>query len=455
MNKNNLFKELYDMDIDNIAQDFPVLTDEEKERIYTMSERKYNIKNNKNADDKYEDEIVVSGVERYKRPAFLKYASAAAALVLTIGGISGSFMLINRGVRPVPSTNTETTEITTNEATTGTEPSSQSQIEEYKNIAEELTDKLAHYDQIVYDLNIPYDESDMLTFRFYNSNAPDTEAVEEHYCRVTDPEIQSGADLKNALLSLFGEDLKYELSNSEYRMSENDLMLKEGHYFYISSAFEVDLSDYENGSEIDRAALPYSRGYMMYRGNLYVKIYDTESDTHYFISGPEIIAPGENSFKASRYTVDSMFNEYNDSESGTRIIYDFIKEGNEWKINGIESGNAVDLWTAAAIQAYFNYQCQEYSPSELDINDDIRDDGVTMAIGIEKLVDSVRILHNNDDGSSLVNCIIRNKDGEDYLDFTAEITMKDHFFDVSIAGIDENNFTDYFEYNNVDIKVIN
>ena len=43
MTKNDLFKELDDMDIEDIAQDFPVLTDEEKERIYSMSERKYSI----------------------------------------------------------------------------------------------------------------------------------------------------------------------------------------------------------------------------------------------------------------------------------------------------------------------------------------------------------------------------------------------------------------------------
>ncbi len=85
MNKNDLFMKLDDMDIDRIAQDFPVLSDDEKERIFAMSERKYNIENNLNAaTDNDIDEEAVSGVERYKRPAWYKYASAAAALVLML-----------------------------------------------------------------------------------------------------------------------------------------------------------------------------------------------------------------------------------------------------------------------------------------------------------------------------------------------------------------------------------
>ena len=66
--KDDLFENTDNMTIDSLAQDFPVLTDEEKERIYAMSERKYNNDTDMNTDEKFDRKIEVTGVERYKRP---------------------------------------------------------------------------------------------------------------------------------------------------------------------------------------------------------------------------------------------------------------------------------------------------------------------------------------------------------------------------------------------------
>ena len=60
MKDNVLFFDLDDETIDMLAQEFPVLTDEEKERMYAMSERKYNISENTN--EEYSSESEVSGI---------------------------------------------------------------------------------------------------------------------------------------------------------------------------------------------------------------------------------------------------------------------------------------------------------------------------------------------------------------------------------------------------------
>ena len=86
----DLFENTDNMTIDSLAQDFPVLTDEEKERIYAMSERKYNNDTNMNTDEKFDRKIEVTGVERYKRPKWRSASiAAAAALVLGAGSFGG------------------------------------------------------------------------------------------------------------------------------------------------------------------------------------------------------------------------------------------------------------------------------------------------------------------------------------------------------------------------------
>ena len=88
--KNDLFENTDNMTIDSLAQDFPVLTDEEKERIYAMSERKYNNDTDMNTDEKFDRKIEVTGVERYKRPKWRSASiAAAAALVLGAGSFGG------------------------------------------------------------------------------------------------------------------------------------------------------------------------------------------------------------------------------------------------------------------------------------------------------------------------------------------------------------------------------
>ena len=80
---------------ERLAEEFPPQDTDEKERVFRMSERKYNIKKNNGADNYFVGEDTVKGVEIYKRPKWKIFASiaACAAIVAGIGG--GGYMLKN------------------------------------------------------------------------------------------------------------------------------------------------------------------------------------------------------------------------------------------------------------------------------------------------------------------------------------------------------------------------
>ena len=72
--------------IDRIASEFPPRDESEKERIFSMSEGKFNKYYSGLPED---GENTVSGVEVYKRPVWQRIVSTAAAAVLIAGGITG------------------------------------------------------------------------------------------------------------------------------------------------------------------------------------------------------------------------------------------------------------------------------------------------------------------------------------------------------------------------------
>ena len=91
MRTDDIFNDIDSKTADRLSKEYPVLRDEQKERLYAMSKRKFDIKNvNDN------NGIDVSGVEKYRRPKWYKGVSVAAAAILLTGGIGSSMYFISR-----------------------------------------------------------------------------------------------------------------------------------------------------------------------------------------------------------------------------------------------------------------------------------------------------------------------------------------------------------------------
>jgi len=122
MREFDIFKNTDDMTVEAIANEFPVLTAEERERMFAMSERKFNITEKRfpqgemNNNDDYD--IDVDGVEEYDRPAWLRYLSTAAALMLLGAGLAFGHNLLKR--RPTQGPDIDTPPVVATEITTGT-----------------------------------------------------------------------------------------------------------------------------------------------------------------------------------------------------------------------------------------------------------------------------------------------------------------------------------------------
>lgn len=448
MTNKDLFENTDGKIVEKVAEEFPVLTDEEKERIFAMSERKYNISiNNDNKEnEEFNSYNEVKGVERYNRPMWYKAISIAAAAVLMTGGVAGSMMLMHRGGSHVPAVEMETTTAATEAPATTEEPAED--VSEYMAAALELTDKLGYYEKILYYHDVAIDENDTLTFTMQNSEGQEHE---ENYARVTDPEIQSGDDLKNAILAICTDEFRDVLYNDSGEYNENDLVFNVCDYLYSSGYFINDFSGYENGATINNYYKTY--GFITYNEKLYVCTNYMKKNEDYYSSEPEIISHDDDYFEAARMAVGPGLNYFNSSniQVGTKITFQFKKVDGEWKINNITEGRCVEAWALAAVNHYFNNVCTDYSPDELDIRNDQNDDGLITTSFYDKLINNYRILKNDSDNSCRIYCIIKNKDGKDFLEFTADVEflIKDDF---GFMGDDD--YSEYFSFSNVTIKEI-
>ena len=374
MRNDDLFKDLDDMDIYRIAQEFPVLTNDEKERIYAMSEIKYEKENSTDKDCSDIDEIVVSGVEHYKRPSWYKYVSAAAAVVLVIGGISGS-MLLMKHVKTIHQDNidlstaatgekttlqtycdvvyevftepatevsavisesaTETTEITTVETTSEaqTEPE-----EEYEAVALELTDKFA---DLVNKLNrnVQYDPYDSIDFRITKSDDYLNERSRTYYSRITEPGFDSSSYFTDAFKEICTEELFERFYNNAGFEEKSDPSDHEIN-IELSKAFKADLSRYYTDDHLE-LYMDYgfnTADFIIYRGGLYVCTDSLPSDWKTYSDQPSVLDKAEGSFRSVRNALFSPVCNDSASQKGEPLTFTFVKEGDSWKISSIAKG---------------------------------------------------------------------------------------------------------------------
>ena len=192
MRLDDIFNDIDNKTADRLSKEYPVLKDEQKERLYAMSKRKFDI-NNTNENNSAE----VSGVEKYRRPKWYKGASVAAAAVLLVVGIGGSMTFISRnGHSPVTEVESGITETAT-EKTTDAEDTiylkDDEDVTDASAIAKMLTDDWLDCLFDIHGRTLEVDKSSVVTKTISSLGG---EEIKRDFYRVTDKRYPTWEDLE-------------------------------------------------------------------------------------------------------------------------------------------------------------------------------------------------------------------------------------------------------------------
>ena len=239
MKIDDVFNDIDNETAEKLADDYPVLNDDEKERLYAMSKRKYNTEEmpEMNLNE-------VSGVEKYSRPKWYKGLSIAAAAVLVFAGIGGSMAVISRNGH-APSTDvvseatTEAaTEAETEEATEVTEATTEAVNIDADAIAQEMVDAYIACLGDIWCRTLQVDESDVVEKDF-----PD--GMSRRFYRVDDPRYPTWEDLEKHCYEVFDTELgKTVLDNRNYLYAPEDEMKYNTLFFTRGDSYYVDKNLY-------------------------------------------------------------------------------------------------------------------------------------------------------------------------------------------------------------------
>ena len=212
--------------------DVPVLTKEEKERMLAMSKKKLD-KMNRESNISYDnDEVQVSGVDRYNRPKWKMFASMAACLVL-VGGIAGTVFAVSRGGKSdKPSTpmTQMTSATTTAESNTSIVGEGETEIPYYTNeqlleIAKQGIEDFNMIECILSGYGVEVDKADTCKVEFSD--------ITQTYYRVTDDRFSSMDDVNSFVAQYF--------TGTQLANAQNPVFFKEmdGKLYYQSVSSEV------------------------------------------------------------------------------------------------------------------------------------------------------------------------------------------------------------------------
>lgn len=235
MRTDDVFNDIDSKTADRLSKEYPVLDDERKERLYAMSKRKFDIKNvNDN------NGIDVSGVEKYRRPAWYKGVSIAAAAVLFVAGIGSSMYFISRnGKAPLAEVTTEeTTEMTTDAEDTVTV----SEEADAEVIAKGLIDDCMDFFSVIAGNSLEVDKSDVIT---KTSEQISGGEFRRDYYRVTDPKYPTFADIEKRCYEIFDAEcgqmiLKECIGDPGNNMSDPLFCVTEDGYYHESNHHDDD-----------------------------------------------------------------------------------------------------------------------------------------------------------------------------------------------------------------------
>lgn len=203
MRTDDVFNDIDSKTADRLAKEYPVLRDEQKERLYAMSKRKFDIKIDNSSID-------VSGVEKYRRPRWFKGVSVAAAALLLVSGIGGSMYYISRsGWRAsveIVGTLAETTEVTTEALT---EEQTEAEEADADAIAKGLIDDYREFMYTLHAGDLEVDKSDIITKTMKTEDGQYEYQLK--FYRVTDPRYPTWADIEKRCLEILDNELGHKV----------------------------------------------------------------------------------------------------------------------------------------------------------------------------------------------------------------------------------------------------
>lgn len=411
MKDNDLLFDLDDEAIEKLAQEFPVLTDEEKERMYAMSERKYNITEDTNTG--FNSETEVSGVDVYKRPKW-RTASIAASLALLIGaGSFGGYNIakqFSNGDNNGPDVPTTVSEDMSQALT---ETAEDPRTEECRKTAEALLDEYNDFITPYIEEELPespdYPEYELTDEQYESMSEEEIEAYNiehEKLCRQIDEEYSKYFD--NIYYDVRSNSYPYSTSESQYgywsyqyyssgmKFKDIDEVMSKALSFMSQSLIDKqfpdligeELTNYEPNRiyDYDNEDYPDFGTYAMYNGKLYCSSLgcDNEGNDHinstyrfykYKNEPAEIYDITDDSFTAVvKYEFTNIPNKYDMTmkivnKDGNWIIDDIEPTGPELdqqKLDVIDKMmNSVDLYDKISAKSASLYKIPDDSPAKV------------------------------------------------------------------------------------------
>lgn len=254
-----------DSDIELISGAYPAAGDKEKERIYKISKRKYNMQ--KNADEHDGDYIKqAEGVEQYRRPKWYRGFCAAAAAVVLVGGTVGTAMLTGKGKLLSTSENDQMTSLSNSEM-------QDRRTDNADDIIDELLGNLQLFDGLFYGKGT--DSADQLIYYVpVGYNEFDTEEFDDSAVNYVDPAL--GKQSREPVASFFGNDLgEYKVQSGNGR-SDMDRLIEESEQRVSDNIRQIEVNIGGYTVAYDNDSVTYQGDYNVYT---YSKVTDPRFDT--------------------------------------------------------------------------------------------------------------------------------------------------------------------------------
>lgn len=358
MSKKNIFDFLEDSEqyeLEMIERLTPELSDDQFERILKMSKRKKNIMRKaeeKNIRRSINNEDTVSGVERYKRPAWIKPLAAAASFVLLCGGIGFGFNLIrkmdtrsplaessissepenvtttvNYTTISVPSRETVPAVIEITTTTADSEESAQTTTttsvseSEYKAECEAwINNKVEKRDEaleLIADISDHLDMNDTFTV-----NVHDKSDYTVRYARYTNSKFSSLDEIRDFYIDNY---LRFLTPDWEYNGLDMDS-------HYVERYFDTRVQPEQQIQHNSRDKNDIIPLFTEYNGKIYKKVSEGEmmTDAEYWAQGAHGILW---CFAVGNCTEDSFdLYEFYPEDLGCSYVIPCVKEDGEWKM---------------------------------------------------------------------------------------------------------------------------